>query len=33
MGRRGRKLIEEKFAWRLITGQVIDLYHKLLEKA
>jgi glycosyltransferase involved in cell wall biosynthesis len=32
MGRRGRKLIEEKFAWRLITGQVIDLYHKLLEK-
>jgi glycosyltransferase involved in cell wall biosynthesis len=32
MGRRGRKLIEEKFAWRLITGQVIDLYSKLLEK-
>ena len=32
MGRRGRKLIEEKFAWRLITDQVIDLYHKLLEK-
>ena len=32
MGRRGRKLIEEKFAWRLITSQVIDLYHKLLEK-
>jgi glycosyltransferase involved in cell wall biosynthesis len=32
MGMRGRKLIEEKFAWRLITGQVIDLYHKLLEK-
>jgi glycosyltransferase involved in cell wall biosynthesis len=33
MGRRGRKLIEEKFAWRLITGQVIDLYHKLLGTA
>ena len=33
MGNRGRKLIEEKFAWRIITGQVIDLYHKLLEKA
>jgi glycosyltransferase involved in cell wall biosynthesis len=33
MGRRGRKLIEEKFAWRLITAQVIDLYHKLLETA
>jgi glycosyltransferase involved in cell wall biosynthesis len=33
MGDRGRKLIEEKFDWRLITGQVIDLYHKLLEKA
>jgi len=26
-------LIEEKFSWRLITGQVIDLYHKLLETA
>ena len=33
MGDRGRKLIEEKFDWRLITGQVIDLYHKVLEKA
>jgi glycosyltransferase involved in cell wall biosynthesis len=32
MGDRGRKLIEEKFDWRIITGQVIDLYHKLLEK-
>ncbi len=31
LGRRGRKLIEEKFAWHLITSQVIDLYHKLLE--
>jgi glycosyltransferase involved in cell wall biosynthesis len=31
MGDRGRKLIEEKFDWRLITAQVIDLYHKLLE--
>ena len=31
MGMRGRKLIEEKFSWRLITNQVIDLYHKLLE--
>jgi glycosyltransferase involved in cell wall biosynthesis len=33
MGRQGRKLIEEKFTWRLITSQVIDLYHKLLETA
>ncbi|UCC58941.1 MAG: glycosyltransferase family 4 protein [Candidatus Bathyarchaeum sp.] len=33
MGDRGRKLIEEKLSWRLITGQVIDLYHKLLEAA
>jgi glycosyltransferase involved in cell wall biosynthesis len=33
MGRRGRKLIEEKFAWRLITGQVTDLYSKLLGTA
>ena len=31
MGMLGRKLIEEKFSWRLITSQVIDLYHKLLE--
>jgi len=31
MGDRGRRLIEEKFDWCLITGQVIDLYHKLLE--
>ncbi len=31
MGDRGRRLIEEKFDWHLITGQVIDLYHKLLE--
>ena len=33
MGDRGRKLIEEKFDWHLITAQVIDLYHKVLEKA
>jgi len=33
MGRRGRSLIEEKFSWRLITGQVIDLYHNLLGTA
>ena len=30
MGMRGRKLIEEKFDWHLISSQVIDLYHKLL---
>jgi glycosyltransferase involved in cell wall biosynthesis len=33
MGNRGRSLIEKKFAWRLITSQVIDLYHKLLGTA
>ncbi len=33
MGAYGRKLIEDKFDWRLITKQVIDLYHKLLENA
>ena len=33
MGRQGRKLIEEQLAWCLITKQVTDLYHKLLEKA
>ena len=31
MGDHGRKLIEEKLDWCLITNQVIDLYHKLLE--
>jgi glycosyltransferase involved in cell wall biosynthesis len=31
MGEFGRKLIEEKLSWRLITGQVIDLYRQLLE--
>jgi glycosyltransferase involved in cell wall biosynthesis len=31
MGDRGRRLIEEKFAWHLITDQVINLYHRLLE--
>jgi glycosyltransferase involved in cell wall biosynthesis len=31
MGERGRKLIEEKLSWRLITKQVGDLYHKLLN--
>jgi glycosyltransferase involved in cell wall biosynthesis len=33
MGDCGRKLIEENFDWRLITSQVIDLYHNLLENA
>jgi glycosyltransferase involved in cell wall biosynthesis len=33
MGERGRKLIEEKLSWRLITKQVIELYYKLLETA
>lgn len=31
MGDHGRKLIEEKLDWRIITGQVIDLYHQLLK--
>jgi glycosyltransferase involved in cell wall biosynthesis len=30
MGKHGRELIEKKLSWRIITGQVIDLYHKLL---
>ena len=33
MGKRGRERIEEKLSWRIITAQVIDLYHKLLEKS
>ena len=31
MGDLGRKKIEETFDWRLITKQVISLYHKLLK--
>jgi glycosyltransferase involved in cell wall biosynthesis len=31
MGEHGRKLIEEQLDWRIITGQVIDLYHQLLK--
>lgn len=33
MGKRGRELIKQKLDWRLITNQVIELYHKLLETA
>ncbi len=33
LGRRGRSFIEKKFAWSLITSQVIDVYHKVLETA
>jgi glycosyltransferase involved in cell wall biosynthesis len=33
MGDRGRKKIEETFDWRLITRQVLSLYHKLLKAA
>jgi glycosyltransferase involved in cell wall biosynthesis len=33
MGMRGRKLIKDKLSWRLITSQVVGLYHKLLENA
>ena len=31
MGKLGRSLIEKSLDWRIITGQVIDLYNKLLE--
>jgi glycogen(starch) synthase len=30
MGERGRQLIHENLSWDIITGQVIELYHKLL---
>ncbi len=33
LGRRGRKLVEEKFGWPLIANQVVDLYRKILEAA
>ena len=29
LGRCGRRLVEEKFAWPLITSQVVDLYRKI----
>jgi glycosyltransferase involved in cell wall biosynthesis len=31
MGKHGRELIHERLSWDIITQQVIDLYHKLLE--
>ena len=33
LGRRGRSLVEEKFAWPLITSQVVDLYRKISKAA
>jgi len=32
-GRRGRRLVEEKFAWPLIASKVVDLYRKILKAA
>jgi glycosyltransferase involved in cell wall biosynthesis len=29
LGKCGRSLVEEKFAWPLITDQVVDLYHRI----
>ena len=31
LGRCGRNLVEEKFAWPLITSQVVDLYHRISD--
>jgi glycosyltransferase involved in cell wall biosynthesis len=33
LGRKARQLVEEKFAWPLITRQVIDLYRNIAQKA
>lgn len=33
LGRRGRGLVEEKFAWPLITSKVVDLYRKISKAA
>jgi len=33
LGRRGRRLVEEKFAWPLITGKVVELYRKISKAA
>ncbi|UCE57932.1 MAG: glycosyltransferase, partial [Candidatus Bathyarchaeota archaeon] len=29
LGKCGRNLVEEKFAWPLITNQVVDLYQRI----
>jgi glycogen(starch) synthase len=31
LGRRGRRLVEEKFAWPSVTGEVVDLYSEILK--
>ena len=31
LGKRGRRLVEEKFSWRLMTNEVVDLYSKSLK--
>jgi glycosyltransferase involved in cell wall biosynthesis len=33
LGRKARQLVEEKFAWPLVTRQVIDAYQKVAEKS
>lgn len=33
LGEKARQLIEEKFAWSLVTSQVIDLYRKITQKS
>ena len=31
LGKRGRRLVEEKFSWRLMANEVVDLYSKSLK--
>jgi glycosyltransferase involved in cell wall biosynthesis len=31
LGRCGRRLVEEKFAWPLVTGELVDLYSQILK--
>jgi glycosyltransferase involved in cell wall biosynthesis len=33
LGKKARQLVEEKFAWSLVTSQVIDLYQKIAQKS
>jgi len=33
LGRRGRRLVEEKFAWPSIAGKVVDLYQRMSQAA
>jgi glycosyltransferase involved in cell wall biosynthesis len=33
LGKKARQIVEEKFAWPLVTNQVVDLYQKVAQKS